>query len=63
MLSMFNLTFPIIVISYKKNFDLSVSNLTDYSKSLMLLQKEMFTFISDDIKPMKCTFNSVSSIC
>ena len=39
-----------------------MSNVTDYSKSLMLLQKEMFTHTSDDIKPMMCTFNSASSI-
>ena len=40
-----------------------MSNVTDYSKSLTVLQKEMFTHISDDIKPIGCTFNSASSIC
>ena len=29
---------------------------------MTLLQKEMFTCISDDIKPIGCTFNSASSI-
>ena len=41
-------------------FDFSMSNVTDYSRFLMLLQKEMFTCISDDIKPIGCTFNSAS---
>ena len=40
-----------------------MSNVTAYLKFLMLLQKEMFTCISDDIKPIGCTFNSASSIC
>ena len=63
MLSMFNLTFPFIVISNKRNFDFSMSNVADYSKSLTLLQKEMFTCTSDDIKPIGYVFNSASSIC
>ena len=44
-------------------FEFSMSNVTAYLKFLTLLQKEMFTHISDDIKPIGCTFNSASSIC
>ena len=43
-------------------FDFSMSNVTDYSKILTLLQKEMFTYVSDNIKPIGCTFNSASSL-
>ena len=44
-------------------FEFSMAHVTAYLKFLTLLQKEMFTRISDDIKPIGCTFNSASSIC
>ena len=44
-------------------FEFSMSNVTAYLKFLTLLQKEMFTCFSDDIKPIGDTFNSASSIC
>ena len=43
-------------------FEFSMSNVTAYLKFLMLLQMEMFTCISDDIKPIGCTFSLASSI-
>ena len=55
-----NLTFPYYYYYAKKMFEFSVSNVTAYLKFLMLLQKEMFTCISDDIKPIGYTFNSAS---
>ena len=60
---MFELDISIYYYQLQRNFDFSLSNVTDCLKSLMLLQKEMFTCISDDIKPIGCTFNSASSIC
>ena len=44
-------------------FEFSMFDVTAYLKFLMLLQKEMSTCISDDIKPIGYTFNSASSIC
>ena len=63
MLCMYGIShFLVTVIIYREMVDFSMSNVTDYAKFLMLLQKEMFTCISDDIKPIGCTFNLASSL-
>ena len=82
MLSVFNLTFPFIIISkdilgscprewipiqlrnMKPSYVCRIWQIFILRKFLMLLQKEMFTCVSDDfIKPIGYIFNSPSPTC